>query len=216
MPAQRFASCQGCTLSLSAAALRAIARIIWAYEVGPTLATLGYVTGGTLGATACGAATCVTTWVTYSALAAIPGITRTLALLGRLKRAWGRVSPLISPGSPPPWDTSTIFTRRSDYIHRPNWEGRFAGARRTCYSHLVSAMSQWHLPWWLLVLALQWAVVCHRSSSSHETATTDSIAAGAVQLDHSPSPPSPRQTHTYAMRYHAMRCDSEERGPWSG
>ena len=159
LPAQRFATCQGCTLSLAAATLRAIAHIIWAYGVGPTLATLGYVTGGALGATACVAATCVTTWVAYSVLAATPGIIRTLALPRRLRRAWGRVSPLIPPGSPPPWDTSTVFTRRSDYIHRPNWEGRFAGARRTCYSHLVSAVSQWHLPWWLLVLALQWAVV---------------------------------------------------------
>ena len=158
LPVQRFISCQGCTLSLAAATLRAIARVTWAYGVGPTLATLGYVTGGALGATACTAATCVTTWVTYSVLLAIPSLTRTLAL-GRLRRAWGRVSPLILPGSPPPWDTSAVFTRRSDYIHRPNWEGRFAGARRTCYSHLVSAMSQWHLPWWLLVLALQWAVV---------------------------------------------------------
>ena len=61
LPVQRLISCQGCTLSLAAATLRVIARVTWAYGVGPTLATLGYATGGALGATACTAATCVTT-----------------------------------------------------------------------------------------------------------------------------------------------------------
>ena len=44
-------------------------------------------------------------------------------------------------------------------MHRPRWEGRFAGTRRTCYNHLVSAATNWHLPWWLFLLALQWMVV---------------------------------------------------------
>ena len=154
LPAQRWAACQQCLLMLAAATIRSIMCITWDFGMGPMLAALAYLVGGALGATAC---LCVTTWTTCTALASIPNIAR--ALIGRLRRAWGRVSRLIPPGSPPPWDTSTIHTRRQDYIHRSNWEGRFAGARRTCRAHLVSAIGDWHLPWWLFMLALQWMVV---------------------------------------------------------
>jgi hypothetical protein len=106
--------------------------------------------------------TCIFAWITHSALAAVPRVVQrliTCSFIHRLRRARGRVSPLIPPGSPPPWDTSTIHTRQGDLMHRPRWEGRFAGTRRTCYNHLVSAATNWHLQWWLFLLALQWMVV---------------------------------------------------------
>ena len=144
-PAQRLISCQGCLLTLVAATSRSIMHII------------GYCFGGLLGTAACIMVPCIATWATYAALSTIPTVVS--ALVGRLRRARGRVSPLIPPGSPPPWDTSTIYNRHRNYIHRPHWEGRFAGTRRACLDHLVSAAINWHLPWWLLVLALQWMVV---------------------------------------------------------
>ena len=156
LPAQRWASCQGCLLMLAAATLRSImAPII--HVAWTLLAVPGHLLCVTLGAATYITIPCAIAFTICLMLAAIPDITRTL--IDRLRRAWGRVSRLIPPGSPPPWDTSTIHTRRQDYIHRSNWEGRFAGARRTCRAHLVSAIGDWHLPWWLFMLALQWMVV---------------------------------------------------------
>ena len=157
LPVQRCASCQCCITMLAAATIHSTTCIIWTYGAGPMLAALGYVVGGAISATSCAMTLCVTTWTILSALAVAPHATRTL--ICRLRRARGRVSPLIPPGSPPPWDTSTIHNRRGDFLHRQNWESRFAGTRRTCYKHLVSEFSNWHLPWWLLALALQWMVI---------------------------------------------------------
>ena len=157
VPAQRLTSCQECVLMLVAATLRSIIHTVWTFGVGAMLAALSYLAGGSLGAAACIMVPCITTWTTYVTLSAIPSVVH--SFLGRLRRARGRVSPLIPPGSPPPWDTSTIYNRHRDYLHRPHWEGRFAGARRTCRERLVSAAANWHLPWWLLMLALQWMVV---------------------------------------------------------
>ena len=157
VPAQRCASCQSCIIMLAAATLRSTICTIWAYGPGPVLAALGHLVGGAMSATSCVMTVCATGLASHAALVAAPHAMRTL--ICRLRRARGRVSPLIPPGSPPPWDTSTIYTRRRDFIHRSNWESRFAGTRRTCYNHLVSATRNWHLPWWLLALALQWMVV---------------------------------------------------------
>ena len=157
VPAQRLTSCQECVLMLVAATLRSIIHTVWTFGVGAMLAALSYLAGGSLGAAACIMVPCITTWTTYVTLSAIPSVVH--SFLGRLRRARGRVSPLIPPGSPPPWDTSTIYNRHRDYLHRPHWEGRFAGARRTCRERLVSAAANWHLPWWLLMLTLQWMVV---------------------------------------------------------
>ena len=144
LPAQRCMSCQSCILMLAASTPRSSAHITWTHGPGPVLAALGYLVGGAISVTSCATTLCVTAGTIHAALTAVPRITR--ALTRRLRRARGRVSPLIPPGSPPPWDTSTIHTRQVDFNNHPNWEGRFAGARRTCYSHLVSAISDWHLP----------------------------------------------------------------------
>ena len=104
---------------LAAATLRSAICTIWAYGPGPVLAALGYLVGGAMSATSCVMTVCATGLASHAALVAAPRAMR--ILICRLRRARGRVSPLIPPGSPPPWDTSTIYTRRRDFIHRSNW-----------------------------------------------------------------------------------------------
>ena len=138
-PVQRCASCQSCIFMLATTTLRSTIHIIWTHGPGPALAALGYLVGGAISITSCAMTLCATIFATYAVSIAAPHATH--ALTCRLRRAWGRVSPLIPPGSPPPWDTSTIHMRRRDFIHRHNWESRFAGKRRTCHDHLSRSLA---------------------------------------------------------------------------
>jgi hypothetical protein len=134
LPAQRFASCRSCMIMLAIATLRSSICIAWACGPGPILTALSYPLGGVISATSCAAILCVTAWTTHAMSTVVPRVIH--ALIHRLRRARGRVSPLIHPGSPPPWDTFTISIRRKDFIHRPNCEGRFQ-------AHAASATLIW-------------------------------------------------------------------------